>query len=84
MSKPDNKYLLAIALTTSILTACQPYVFGIPQNEFNLLTSQQKAAVINGYNQKQLELAKHGVTASDVRVYGPASSSSSSASKPQS
>ena len=45
-------YLIAL-LTGLVLTGCQPTMFGMPQDQWNQLTPQQQAQVIDAYNQRK-------------------------------
>lgn len=47
------KKLLTLLILTSMLAACQPYVFGVPQSTWDTLTPAQRQQVIDGYNQRK-------------------------------
>lgn len=46
-------FTLNIFLVTVCLTGCQPTVFGVPQDQWNQLTPQQKSQIIDAYNQRK-------------------------------
>ena len=52
--KATYSLLLGFCLIAMLLSSCsEPTVFGIPQSQWNNLSSPQKQQVIDGYNQRQ-------------------------------
>ncbi|MES2998513.1 MAG: hypothetical protein V4700_04240 [Pseudomonadota bacterium] len=53
------KKLLFLLISPFLLSACgPPLVFGIPQEQWNQLSQQQRSEVIVGYNQRKTAQAQ--------------------------
>jgi hypothetical protein len=48
-----SNLLFIFLITVSLLTGCQPTMFGVPQDQWNKLTPEQQSKVIDAYNERQ-------------------------------